>query len=490
MSEHHDGSDDYRRVNDPVGRIPRTIWRPSVGRRTISPKLVWDAAMSYNRQDFLFQPEPGVGITPTSPISVVELSTRRTLRAPFAGQLTTGEQSDQHNLQTRLNYVTGSHSAKVGFTWRNGWRATTPDRVQQFHPIQPAQRQSAIGHVDHRAVHDGARTGRRRGHFCPGQVDAAPSHGDGRRPIRLFQGLDSRAVGGRGALDWCAHVCGSARRPELERHRPAAGSGVRPVWEREDGDQGERQPLPDRNRSMLFPRSSIHSTRACNTATRTWNDGINGNPKDFIPQGDPLNPLPNGEFLGTINPNFGKTAITTRYDSDLSMGWGKRPYNWEYSASVQQELLPRVSLEVGYYRRIFGNQTVTDNLDVTPADFDPFCITAPTDPRLGSVSGSQVCGLYDVTVREGRRRHQPDHHVREELRRRNQPDLRWRRRHDERPTDRALVPSGRGQHRADRSPRTARWSTIRRRSGSVRSSSRSWRRTASRAATRSPGSCR
>ena len=89
--------------------------------------------------------------------------------------------------------------------------------------------------------------------------------------------------------------------------------------------------------------------------------------------------------------------ITTRYDPEVSEGWGKRPYNWEYSASVQHELMPRVSLDVGYYRRTFSNQIVTDNLDVTPADFDQFCITAPTDARLGSVSGSQVCGLYDIT---------------------------------------------------------------------------------------------
>src|SRR6185295_1387160 len=51
---------------------------------------------------------------------------------------------------------------------------------------------------------------------------------------------------------------------------------------------------------------------------------------------------------------------------------------------------------LGYFRRTFGNQSVTDNLDVTPADFDSFCITAPTDSRLGGVSGTQACGLYDI----------------------------------------------------------------------------------------------
>ena len=44
-----------------------------------------------------------------------------------------------------------------------------------------------------------------------------------------------------------------------------------------------------------------------------------------------------------------------------------------------------------------GNFTVTDNLRVTPADYDPFCITAPRDPRLPNGGGYQVCDLGDVT---------------------------------------------------------------------------------------------
>src|SRR4029453_12795553 len=36
-------------------------------------------------------------------------------------------------------------------------------------------------------------------------------------------------------------------------------------------------------------------------------------------------------------------------------------------------------------------------LDITPADYTSFCITAPNDPRLGSVSASQVCGLADIS---------------------------------------------------------------------------------------------
>ena len=34
---------------------------------------------------------------------------------------------------------------------------------------------------------------------------------------------------------------------------------------------------------------------------------------------------------------------------------------------------------------------------VTPQDFLPFCVTAPTDSRLPGGGGNQICGLYDVS---------------------------------------------------------------------------------------------
>ena len=70
--------------------------------------------------------------------------------------------------------------------------------------------------------------------------------------------------------------------------------------------------------------------------------------------------------------------------------------------SVQQELLPRVSVEVGYFRRWLThfsgtNDTVNDNLLTTPANYDSFSVTAPSDPRLPGGGGYVVSGLYDIT---------------------------------------------------------------------------------------------
>ena len=45
----------------------------------------------------------------------------------------------------------------------------------------------------------------------------------------------------------------------------------------------------------------------------------------------------------------------------------------------------------------YGAFQALDNQLVTPADYDPFCITAPVDSRLpSSVSGKQFCDNYDI----------------------------------------------------------------------------------------------
>jgi hypothetical protein len=137
--------------------------------------------------------------------------------------------------------------------------------------------------------------------------------------------------------------------------------------------------------------STINPIQSNNTMTRQWvDDG------DRVIQGDPLDPNPNGELRQSQNLNFGKPVVSARYDREWSHGFQNRPYNWEFSAGVQHELMPRMSVNAAYFRRIYGNFAVTDNALVGAQDYDPFCVTAPADARLPDGGNERICGLRDL----------------------------------------------------------------------------------------------
>jgi hypothetical protein len=120
-----------------------------------------------------------------------------------------------------------------------------------------------------------------------------------------------------------------------------------------------------------------------NQNMRRWTDS-NG---DYVVQGDPFNLAANGELGPSSNLNFGRPIASARNDPAFAMGFGLRPYEWEFSAGVQHELIPRVSINGVFFRRIYGNFQVTDNQAVTPGDYGPSCVSTPTDSRLPGGGG-------------------------------------------------------------------------------------------------------
>jgi hypothetical protein len=140
--------------------------------------------------------------------------------------------------------------------------------------------------------------------------------------------------------------------------------------------------------------------RIATTTARTWTDSNN----NFVPDCNLTNPLAQnlsasgGDVCGAGSAQtFGTTALTTAaIDPKILQGWGVRSNDWQIGASIQQQILPRLSVEAGYLRRWLNNFTVTDNLSVGPADFTGYSITAPSDPRLPGGGGYPVDGLYNV----------------------------------------------------------------------------------------------
>jgi hypothetical protein len=145
-------------------------------------------------------------------------------------------------------------------------------------------------------------------------------------------------------------------------------------------------------------------------APRGWVD--NGN---FVVDCDLRNPAAqdnraNGgdqcAAVGGLGLNFGSdNPNTTIINPAILQGWGVRPSDWQLGASVQQQLLPRVSAEVGYYRRSFQNFFVTDNQLVGPSDYTPWTFVAPQHPDLpdgGGYSITQYAITRDAALRGAR----------------------------------------------------------------------------------------
>ena len=129
------------------------------------------------------------------------------------------------------------------------------------------------------------------------------------------------------------------------------------------------------------------------TDTRPWAD-LDGN-------GLPLDASGNIQFnelaASASTLTFGKLTVpTVQYDPALLNGWGKRGYNNEFTIAMQHQLADRISVNGGYYRRTFGNQTIVDDLRYDASSYDSYCLTAPSDPDLPGGGGYKVCGVMDL----------------------------------------------------------------------------------------------
>ena len=135
------------------------------------------------------------------------------------------------------------------------------------------------------------------------------------------------------------------------------------------------------------------------SATRNWNDA-NGNK---VVDCNLLTPAANGECAAAVGPSasFASTGAVTQVDPAVLSGWGVRPHDNQFTATVQQQIVPRLSADFSYTRRYFHGFLVTDDLNRhvggTPSGavapfYDSYTLTAPADSRLPNGGG------YPITV--------------------------------------------------------------------------------------------
>jgi hypothetical protein len=149
-----------------------------------------------------------------------------------------------------------------------------------------------------------------------------------------------------------------------------------------------------------YPTTVNPVQRLVTAVNRAWTD----NNRNYAPDCDLLNPAAQSPATtGSIDVcgpwsslAFGTTIPGQSFDPAILEGWGSRGFNWELSGSVQHEIVTGTAVNVGYFRRWYGNLTVTDNRNLAAADFDAFTIVAPQHTDLPDGGGYMLAGLYNV----------------------------------------------------------------------------------------------
>jgi hypothetical protein len=153
-------------------------------------------------------------------------------------------------------------------------------------------------------------------------------------------------------------------------------------------------PNPARTRLGALPTAGTTTPVVPPQTTRSWTDTN----RNFVPDCDLLTPTANGECGAMANLAFGQIQNpSATYDPELLNGWGVRPGNWQVGVALQQQLLPRMSIELSYNRRWFDQFSVVDNRAIAPTNYDGYSITTPVDSRLPDGGGYAIGDLFDLS---------------------------------------------------------------------------------------------
>ena len=359
-------------------RLPKNNFESLRFRSTLSPKLLFEAAGGKTTETWTREPVEDSQTSKGYPVT--ELNTGVNFRA-YAANFSSNFTS-LRSYRSSLAYVTGSHAIKGGMTlqegpadtdvWTNKDTFLTVRNGQPFSvtvrttPYTTHERLVAdLGlyvqdtwTVNRMTINAGLRwdylNNKVEAQDAPGGTWIGPRHYDALSGVPIYKDLSPR-------LGVAYDLFGNGKtavKATLSRYVQTSTVGTA---------------------RLLNPL-----TTSVNSTTRSWTD----NNRDGIPQVGELGPL--------ANTSFGQVSIATRFDPETINGFDKRRNNWEVSTTLSHEIAPKVSADISYFRRAQGHFTTTDNLDVAPGDFTPYCVTAPSDSRLPNGGGQQVCGLYDI----------------------------------------------------------------------------------------------
>jgi hypothetical protein len=351
----------------------------------VTNKFLLEVGGTIYRETFSGRPLPGV---PEGTINARELSTNTSFRGP--GSLSVSAANWQRNIKVSGTYVTGSHAFKVGLQHMWGERlyvTDTPGQItvslidgspvsltQFARPISDHEfLKAALGlyvqdqwRIRRLTVNGGVRFDYHNAYVPEQHLP----------PVRFLGARDFAPI--RDVPNW------KDISPRLGVSLDIFGTG-RTVFK-----ASVARYLQSETTATATANNPVNTS--VNSASREWIDRN----QNFVPDCDLRNTALNGECGALSATNFGQVNVVTRYDPDTINGWGKRGFDWEINTGLQHELLPGIAADVNFNRHWYGNFLVVDDLAVGPSGYDPFCVTAPVDPRLPGGGGNQLCGYYDI----------------------------------------------------------------------------------------------
>ncbi|MDO8795540.1 MAG: carboxypeptidase regulatory-like domain-containing protein [Vicinamibacterales bacterium] len=371
--------------------LTQTTWNYPV-----TNSLLVQAGASFLNQTVLYGMKIGPGTAHSVPgssnVSILEQTTgyRWGALAGVANDYENPQGNDNFTQRAGISYVTGAHNVRAGVQTQQGvndlyadaapnsmnyvFRNGSPISLTQFaSPLQNFGRARAFGlfaqdqwRMGRMTINYGMRYDYFHGYTLDITVPAGPFV-----PERRYPAADSlpkfRDVTPR--LGVAYDLFGTGR------------TAIKGTWGRYLMGQGLG------TMGIIAPATSI-----VQSANRQWLD-TNGN---FAPDCDLRNLLANGECGQADNQRFGQSVVNLTWAESARTGWNTREYNYQYSLALQHELHAGIGMTLGYFRTDWRNQLATRNNAVAASDYTGYCVTTPTDARLGDYSAKPVCGLYDV----------------------------------------------------------------------------------------------
>lgn len=387
FSVYYDEIDKYRGHGMNAGDDPNTssqIWTSPIYNSaaakytgTLSNSLLAEAGYSFNHEQYVITNQDGVNKTPFSPEWYASASRRDQNFTALTSGLANwgGRYPDRFNMMAALSYITGSHNIKSGIQYNFGPYINTREAngdLQQVYagtttpftnPVSVTVYNTPLRYQENLKADIGifvqdswslnrlTLNGGLRWEYLAHEV-AEQASGNGRF-------VDARKFDAIAMPTWKDFA------PRFGLVYDVFGTGKTAI----------KAGFNRYNESRTTQFATKYNPLALTSANLTWND-LNG---DDIAQGE------RGCTFGTagceinfgqLPSNFGVRSLAT-VDPDF-----QRTYNLEYTAGVQHELFPRVSVAATFYRRQFYDLPVTDNLLRTPADYRAVDVVSPLDGEV------------------------------------------------------------------------------------------------------------